>query len=37
MSWEPELIELRKRQELAKELGGRERVERGPVGFGLRA
>ena len=28
MSWEAELIELRKRQQLAKELGGKERIER---------
>jgi acetyl-CoA carboxylase carboxyltransferase component len=32
MSWEPELIELRKRQQLAKELGGKERVERQHAG-----
>ena len=32
MSWEPELTELRKRQALAKELGGKERVERQHAG-----
>lgn len=28
MTWEPELVELRRRQALAAELGGRDRVER---------
>src|SRR2546421_4461031 len=28
MSWEPELEELRRREELARRLGGEERVER---------
>src|SRR3982750_4963072 len=28
MSWEPELEELRRREELAKRMGGQERVER---------
>ena len=28
MGWEPELVELRQRQALAREMGGKERVER---------
>src|SRR3954467_1673841 len=28
MTWEPELDELRRRQELARQMGGAERVER---------
>ena len=34
MSWEPELEELRRREELARRMGGDERVERQPTAAG---